>query len=402
MRKGTFYKVLFPILLISTFSFGKLQGGFISWFLFYAIFILSIYIWLVARYSIRSIRVKRMFKKPRLTAGDTIEVEIEIMNLIDFPHSYLLIEDDRPDKLKHKIPNKKYIAYPWFRSKSIINYSIPSAERGIHKWRHIKIITGDIFGIIKIEKIIKLNSDIVVYPKSFPIKRWFSMNERNQGTAFTQNKISEDTASVVGIREYRKGDRFNRIHWKQSAKSMQLMTKEFERLITNDFVMILNQNKNDYPNEDVFERSVELTAGLVKYAISNRFSTGFISEGNYKSVISMSRDKGQVSRVFEVLAMVEADSQVPFVETIKSEAPYLHLGVTLVLVTTKIDDDLYHLLGELAIRKIKVEVFVLASDLSTLEENSKINMLKQLNITIHYISTSDLGEINRLGGIAIG
>ena len=68
------YLIFFLTLLIVTFLYGKLQGGFVSWFLFYTTLALSIYIWMVAKFSLQNLRITRTLSKDRLTSGDHLEV----------------------------------------------------------------------------------------------------------------------------------------------------------------------------------------------------------------------------------------------------------------------------------------------------------------------------------------
>ncbi len=404
MKKYNYTKAVFIGLLLITFLYGKFQGGFVSWFLFYSILLLTLYILILSRYALRGLKIERSFSKTRLIAGDDLEITIKIFNHFGFPLSYLLIIDDQPIKMKSLHDKNKQLIYPWFRSISKIHYTVPKVTRGIHYWEKIELVTGDLFGLIQTKKIIPSFSEVMVYPKSYPIQQWHSRNVRNIGASFSQNRTNEDAASVIGVREYRTGDRFHRIHWKQSAKSMQLMTKEFERNLTNDFMFIFDQDKKKYPIEKygLFERAVELTASLVSFAIDQRFTVGILSEGKGRKGTSLARGPEHVMKIFEILAMVEPNVDIPLEQTVLNEIPYLPYGTTIVIVTSDVGQELNHLLNELLVRKIKVEVFLVH-----LEENKSMSWIdidryKQLGIAIHLIPLSNWGEIMRNGGMSFG
>lgn len=400
MFKGKYYKILFLFLLLITFLFGKFQGGFINWFLFYSVAVLWTYLWLTAKFSLRNIKVSRNLSKNRLTAGDDLEVMVEIFNRFWFPHIYLIVEDDKPVKLKGKIFRTKHLLYPWFRSKTKIDYKITGTLRGVHKWEYIDLMTGDIFGIIQIKKRIPIFSEAVIYPRSYPVLTWKTENKRNIGMIFSQSKLSEETASVIGVREYRKGDRFNRIHWKQSAKVMQLMTKEFERQITNDFLFFLNQESNMYVNNEHFEKAVELTASLFRYAESKRFPAGLVSYGKYQRSVPLARDKEQMLRLFEVLALAEPDSQFSFTDAVFNDLSSIALGTTVVLISTKLDDNLFTLLGQLSFKKFKVEVFIVNYGDTPQYYNDNI-FSNDNNISFYLIPVNYIDSSNEKGGITI-
>jgi len=282
------------VLFMITFLYGKLQGGFVSWFLFYSLLTLMIYIWLVERYALRGVKVERIFSKSRLTAGDDLEIEIRMTNQIGFPLSYLMIIDHLPEKIEsNRFIKNKHLIYPWFRNKVIVPYKIPQVKRGVYHWGKIQLETGDLFGLLKVRKEFFVSGEVLVYPKTIPIQYWQSRNEKNAGAAFAQHRASEDASSVIGVREYRIGDRFHRIHWKQTAKTRQLMTKEFERFITNDFMVMINQENHASLIEqpERFERMVELTASLVRYATDQRFMVGLLAEGKSRKVTRLSSSR---------------------------------------------------------------------------------------------------------------
>lgn len=395
-------KVLLFTLLLSTFLYGKIQGGFVSWFLFYSLLSLILYVWAVSRYALKDIRVHRTFSRPRLTAGGDLEVEITIQNRSSFPIPYLLIEDDQPEKLSAPKQKKKNLIYPWFRSKSVIRYQISHLKRGIYRWDKIELMTGDLFGFIRVQKVIPLPGEVMVYPKTYSVQKWQSENEKNSGTVFSQNQTSEDAASLTGVREYRIGDRFHRIHWKQTAKTMRLMTKEFERFVTNDFMFILDQEKQKYTGfeSERFETAVELTASLVKFGEEKRFMTGLLAEGGNRRRTPLARGPEHLMNIYEILAVAEPDSEIPFPDTVLNEIPYLPFGTTVVLITPILDHRLYQLLAELSIRKMKTEVMMITGREEDIE-GPKMNLLRQNGIAFYFISSSKWGENHKMEGLSL-
>ncbi len=263
-----------------------------------------------------------------------------------------------------KIVHPKLVVYPWFRSKSIVRYTIPNANRGIHRWHHITLVTGDVFGFSTIKKQVKLYDEVLVYPHSYPIYRWQTRNEQNIGMTYSQNKISQETNSVIGIREYQKGDRYNQIHWKQSARAMQLMSKEFERQITNDFMFFLDRDQETYQhlNKETIEVGIEIIASLVKYAVGQHFHVGYVSSGKSREVVPVARGHEQVKRIYDLLALAEADGDYSFSKTVLKEIPFVPSGATMVLVTPRFDHDIYQLLAEMIIRRKKVELYYISLD----------------------------------------
>ena len=62
---------LLLVLLAASFAFGKFQGGFVPWFLFYVTLSLTLYVAAVALGALRKVEVARELSSKRLTAGET-------------------------------------------------------------------------------------------------------------------------------------------------------------------------------------------------------------------------------------------------------------------------------------------------------------------------------------------
>jgi len=107
-------------------------------------------------------------------------------------------------------------------------------------------------------------------------------------------------------------------------------------------------------------------------------------------------------RLLEHLATVEADGKEPLSQTVLREAVYLPAGATLVIVTPLLDDPLVQSVIQLAYRKMKVELFWIASP----EERPKtdgrwLGTLTSLGVKTVRISDDNFDEALR-GGISDG
>ncbi|MGB8454656.1 MAG: DUF58 domain-containing protein [Anaerocolumna sp.] len=80
---------------------------------------------------------------------------------------------------------------------------------------------------------------------------------------FSEHKAGDDPSEIFGIREYREGDKPNRIHWKLSYKQEQLMIKEFSDPIKDSIVVLL-----DLGCREKYETRLQIVDGLLECAIS--------------------------------------------------------------------------------------------------------------------------------------
>ncbi|MBR8646101.1 DUF58 domain-containing protein [[Brevibacterium] frigoritolerans] len=62
---------------------------------------------------------------------------------------------------------------------------------------------------------------------------------------------------VSGVREYQPGDQLSWINWKATARTSEIMTKEFEVQKNRDVFIMLDEKPSD-----LFEESIEMAASL--------------------------------------------------------------------------------------------------------------------------------------------
>lgn len=402
MRKTSLGILTMTVLLICAYVFAMFQGGFVSWFLFFSFlpFALCTFLWYLLWF--KGLEVERMIEKEKAIAGEMLRVRIKVKNPYRLPYAYLFLKDHMNARFLKQKDKFSIVSYPWFKQEMEVEYQIASLPRGVIRFEQLSLQTGDLFGFIQKEKAYKQEQEVVVYPRYEEIYGWQTWNERNSGSTHTLTKHIEDMSSVMGVRDYVPGDRLARIHWKASARSPNLKTKEFEQQVTNDFMFFLDREQVAYPLQDVslFELGVSLTASLVKYALDHRFSCGLVSYGEHDvELIPMSREQAQVYRIFEHLARVEADAKTPFVENVMQQVSYLPIGTTIVIISAQLDQKLVTMLAELSYRQKKVEFFWLKGTAPiTLSVQHFLHVLQKERVVCQIIEDNRFNQALSKGG----
>lgn len=383
------------LLLVAAFVFGKMQGGFVPWFLFYAFLLVVLYEGFVFWFAVKGLEVKRTLSKNRLYAGDRLDVTVTVTCRSRFPVPWLWVVDRLPEGFASHSPLGERLLFPWFHKEMLFSYRCEHVLRGRHQWQTVHLQSGDLFGFVQRTKQIALHDEALVYPKIRDISVWYTVNERNTGTSLAQNRMSEDVTSVIGVRDYVHGDRLSRIHWKATARGMGLKTKEFEFQVTNDFMFFLDRRTEAYGSErhPLFERAVSLVASLSQYAIKRRFSVGLVSYGKQRVVLPLNRNPETMYALLEHLAEVKADSQFPLNQTLWREVPYLTFGTTIVCVTPQLDRDLVGAIHILSDRHLKIEVFWVRVETTLSERESKwLRALEPMGVTVRIVANDNFAE----------
>lgn len=100
--------------------------------------------------------------------------------------------------------------------------------------------------------------DIPVFPTIFPIHVEVSrkvLDFIGESDRYSTEQSGDDPSEVFDIRDFRPGDRLQRIHWKLTARSEDFMVKEFSKPIGYPVVIFFNFSK-------VYEDGKKMIAGI--------------------------------------------------------------------------------------------------------------------------------------------
>lgn len=106
-----------------------------------------------------------------------------------------------------------------------IQISCPTYRRGYVSAPKFRLLTRFPFGLVYTwSRDIVLSAKCLVYPK--PADRFFTENNAG-GEGHSHNQIRKPGEDFYGLREFVRGDSPRRIHWRASARSNNLVTKEY-------------------------------------------------------------------------------------------------------------------------------------------------------------------------------
>jgi uncharacterized protein (DUF58 family) len=188
------------------------------------------------------------------------------------------------------------------------------------------------------------------------------------GTIASHQRLFEDPARPMGIRDFRSGDTMRQINWKASAHTRQLMVKTFQPAISLETAVLLNLHMPDYTfgnRQDIAEWAIEVAASLVAHLVNQRQSVGLITNGidplssqahgfdeatgrllrPSHSVIQAQPEafmppaipprngRPHLIKILERLARIEADETVAFTQWATTACLHLNWGVTILAIT---------------------------------------------------------------------
>ncbi|MRX74128.1 DUF58 domain-containing protein [Bacillus lacus] len=315
------------LLMAATFSYAMFQGGFVSWFLFYAFLPFALYSFLLLLYPVGKFSAERRLNQERFSVGEKLAAEVTISRKVPFPLFYLIVEEVLPEKLNGTKGSKK-ILFPWFRRSFSVSYQLDNMPRGEHAFTGIRLRTGDLLGLIDKEALIILEDHFLVYPHYKEMKYHQNTRQIEQGGSSNHKKLWDNSTLANGIREYQPGDRFAWIDWKATARRDSIMIKEFEQTQSHDVLILMDRS----PTPD-FEQIVSFTASVIRAVLKSGASIEFVSLGREHARFPMQSGEAHLRNIFYHLAKADCDAEDSFAKVFEQVASSQQKKASKILVT---------------------------------------------------------------------
>ncbi|MED1202676.1 DUF58 domain-containing protein [Heyndrickxia acidicola] len=349
MKAGA--RIFFVVLMLfSVLLFALFQGGYVSWFLFYSFSPIALYALLLQFSAKKHFRVETKLESLQYSAGDQLTMNVSIQRSNPFPLFYISLHHDSSPELGMR----KVIVFPRFKRRIELELVIPNLQRGEYKMGEIKLKTGDPLGLLEKEVHVSCPYTILVFPPYTDVIYRTIESRYEQGSTASQYKVQNDTTMVTGVRPYQPGDRFTWIDWKATARLNDLQTKEFEVYQSHDVLMIIDRTPSS-----AFELCVTFAASLIRSILRHGGQTGLYSVGQDHSIFPIRGGEQQQYQLFHHLAKVKADSPFPFASILKGNSLFYHPSAALMMITSKLEEEMIQSLYHLAKRKGAAVVFVI-------------------------------------------
>lgn len=209
---------------------------------FFLLAVIDVIFWIyffTVRKSVKSLEVTSTVFPSRVFTDDEVKCETRIKNKSKIQ---LLIECEDLSADGYLFTGKKEISGTISKDETIeLYYSMKFRTRGEHYFQDIKIHVNSFLKLFSIDKRVSFERKILVFPKILPIEKInMSLIDPISGRK-TDFKILEDPTRMIGIREYH-SEPFQRIHWKVSAHTGDLMVKEYEYTGSAKVMMYVDYN----------------------------------------------------------------------------------------------------------------------------------------------------------------
>lgn len=224
------------------------------------------------------VEARRWIHPSVLVAGDTGHVDIQLHHVGRTSAAPFLLEEPVTRTMTEDHVARLPVDALRPGSTSSSRYRVPTATRGVIGVGPLRLVLGDALGLARSTAIVVGADEIVVAPRTLPI----DMPELGCGTlgkALLESSRRLGPGDFHGLREYANGDEPRSIHWRASARSDELMVKEYTVEGLHQVTVVFDPAPGAHTSNAEFEQGVTAAASLVSSAMRAGLNTRFVTAG---------------------------------------------------------------------------------------------------------------------------
>ena len=244
--------------------------------------------WLTNRWT-SQITGHRKWSHETAEVGQLVTATVEVRNAGTLPIAWMLVEDlvpaDQPKSVRQRIVlhgSRLKVARLRPGQTTQLIYQIECLYRGFYQLGPIVVETGDYYGLQRSYRVLGQPNYLLVHPKVIRIENYDIQSRRPIGEVVMTHRLFEDPTRISGVRQYQDGDPLTRIHWRATARTGQLQSKQFQPSSMSGATIVLDFHDPTYdPKHEPYRSELGITAAAsianALHEMNQQF--GFISNG---------------------------------------------------------------------------------------------------------------------------
>jgi uncharacterized protein (DUF58 family) len=302
--------------------------------------------WRIASMMLRGLRVRRTLPD-HVFSGETIHVELEVENNRPWLDSRVIMVRDHIRRISPQtaVSSEVHVDVMFSRIPAATSarehYKLMVPARGQYQLNRCEISTRYPLGLIHVGNRFERKDSLTVYPRQgYLTRQWLQVVESTQaGTNRSVSQQGPAEGNYYAMRDWRSGDSKRWVHWRSSAKSNNLVVRQFERERSEGLVLILDLYIGEEPAE-VDSLNVELAISFLATAIRD-----LASRGPFPMKVAVAGDRpfqreGHSSNAMlhdclDHLAVVSAASNNGFEQMHNELLQRVPCGTRVIVVTTR-------------------------------------------------------------------
>lgn len=181
-------------------------------------------------------------------------------------------------------------------------FTIPTTRRTVLDVGPVETVRADPFGLVERRQRLTDARELYVHPLTVAVEGSAAGLVRDlegQTTRF----LTDSDMSFHALRDYVPGDDRRYIHWRHSARTGDLMVRQFEQTRRSHLLILLSTRAGDYADEDQFELAVSIAGSLGVQVLRDGQSLTAVTSGQPLATVTP-------YRFLDALSGVEPDLDI--------------------------------------------------------------------------------------------
>lgn len=167
-------------------------------------------------------------------------------------------------------------------------FTIPTTRRTILDVGPVETVRADPFGLLERRQRLTGIHPLYVHPVTVPVEGSAAGLIRDlEGQ--TTRYITDSDMSFHALRDYVPGDDRRYIHWRHSARTGDLMVRQFEQTRRSHLLIVLSTRSSDYADDDQFERAVSVAGSIGVQVLRDGQTLTAVTSGETISTVTPHR-----------------------------------------------------------------------------------------------------------------
>lgn len=342
------------VMMIVTFIAGMATGFDLAVRLNYVLAILIAISWVWSMLGATQITARVERAHGPFSVGDTLSEQITIRNSSRTPKAWIEIEDksNLPDINFREVASIGLMVT--FKS---IHIQGTLTQRGEYQIGPLVLRTSDPFGLFPREIQFEGTEKILIYPKIQNIPNFASAHIHMVGESSRRQRLNALSTDVSSVREYSDGDPIGRIHWLSTARTGNLMVKQFDQGSAGELWVLFDQHIDAQAGkgkESTDEYGATIAASTINRYTNNFMPVGYAAHGSQSIIAAPENNTAHRDNVLRHIAASKPTGNIPILDAIAEIDRELYISSTLVVITAAHNGEWITALASLQKRGVKV------------------------------------------------
>jgi len=216
--------------------------------------------------SMKGIKCQLVLDDAELREGEETKIVVQVQNYWPIPVFGVMVNGDFLQELN---VDEEPLAFSLRRvpawSEAEFRIPITPRRRGHLPSNDILLSTGFPFGLTAISKPVDVANRRLVWPACQSLEGQPAANSSTRHALGSLCDRSGEDGDVIGVRDYRQGDRLRNVHWAQTVRSQRLMVRERQTLASSTVNLVVDLTPayhTGHGSQSTFEWAIRIAASI--------------------------------------------------------------------------------------------------------------------------------------------